>query len=176
MCLLVTIQQINTESNDDLLYFPGGLIQVSGSASFIRESSVLQTDETFTMAFKSTAYSEIIPTALPLTYPKICDQKATHVVSKIVYGKNAYFFFKHAKKSGSEKQDVAGTLQAVVESIPRFSIKGSASVKLSEDEKNLLESTKVRFNGDFQLKNGLPTTYEGAVDAFKELSSKYNNK
>ena len=124
------------------------------------------------MAFKSTAYSDIIPTSLPLQYPKICDQKATHVVSKIVYGQNAYFFFKHAKKSGSERQDVAGSLQAVVKSIPGFSIEGSASVKLTGEEKKLLESTEVRFNGDFQLKNGFPTTYEGAVDAFKELSSK----
>ena len=132
----------------------------------------MKTDETFTMAIKSTAYSDIIPTALPLTYPKICDQSATHVVSKIVYGQNAYFFFKHAKKSGTEKQNVAGSLQAAVESIPRFTIEGSASVKLTGDEKKLMKSTKVRFNGDFQLKNRFPTTYEGAVNAFKELSSK----
>ena len=122
------------------------------------------------MAFKSTAYSDIIPTSLPLQYPKICDQSATHVVSKIVYGQNAYFFFKHAKKSGSEKEDIAGSLQAVVKSIPNFSIAGSTSVKLTGEEKKLMESTEVRFNGDFRLKNGFPTTYEGAVDAFKELS------
>ena len=124
------------------------------------------------MAFKSTAYSDIIPTSLPLTYPKICDQKATHIISKIVYGQNAYFFFKHAKKSGSEKQDVAGTLQAVVKLIPGFSIQGSASVKLTGEEKKLTESTEVRFNGDFRLENGFPTTYDGAVDALKNLSSK----
>ena len=102
----------------------------------------------------------------------VCNQKATHIVSKIVYGQNAYFFFKHAKKSDSEKQDVAESLQAVVKSIPGFCIKSSASFKLTGEKKKLMESTEVRFNGDFQLKNGFPTTYEGAVDAFKELSSK----
>ena len=124
------------------------------------------------MAFKSTAYSDIIPTALPLTYPKICDQKATHVVSKIVYGQNAYFFFKHAKKSAIEKQDVAGNLKATVKSIPRLSIGGSVLIKLTGHEKELVDSTDILFNGDFQLKNGFPTTFEGAVDAYKELPSK----
>ena len=148
----------------------GGLIQVSGSASFLKKSDVLQTDETFTMAFKSTAYSDLIPTSLPLQYPNICNQKATHVVGEIFYGQNAYFFFKHSKKSGSEKQDSAGNLQAVVKSIPGFSIEGSGSVKLTGEEKSLMDSTQVQFNGDFQL-NRFPTTYEGAVNAFKELSS-----
>ena len=154
-------------------YILGGLIKVSGSASFVRDSNVLSTDETFTLAFLSTAYSDVIPTSTTVTYPKVCNQKATHIVNKIVYGQNAYFFFKHSKQSSSEKQNVGGTLQAVVKSIPGFSIEGSASVKLTGEEKKLADSTEVRFNGDFTLKNGFPTTFDGAISAFKELSSKF---
>ena len=96
---------------------------------------MLFNDETFTLAFLSTAYSDVIPTSTPVTYPKLCDSKATHVVNKIINGQRAYFFFKYSKRSSSEKQDVGGSLQAVVKAIPGFSIKGSASVKLTGKEK-----------------------------------------
>ena len=136
---------------------------------------MLFTDETFTLAFLSTAYSDVIPTSTPVTYPKLCDSKATHVVNKIINGQRAYFFFKYSKRSSSEKQDVGGSLQAVVKAIPGFSIKGSASVKLTGKEKKLSESLEVRFNGDFNFKNGIPTTFNGSIKAFKELSSKNFN-
>ena len=152
--------------------FLGGLIQVGGSASFVRDSNVLLTDETFTLAFLSTAYSDVIPTATALSYPKLCNSKATHVVSKILNGQNAFFFFKHSKRSSYEKQTVGGSLQAVVKAIPGFSIEGSASVKLNGEEKKLSESLEVNFNGDFTFKNGIPTTFNGSINAFKELSSK----
>ena len=148
---------------------------MGGSASFVRDSNVLSTDETFTLAFLSTAYSDVIPTSTPVTFPKLCDSKATHVVNKIIHGQRAYFFFKHSKKSTSEKQDVGGSLQAVVKAIPGFSIEGSASVKLTGEEKKLSESLEVRFNGDFNFKNGIPTTFNGSIKAFKELSSKIFN-
>ena len=145
---------------------------MSGSASFVRDSNVLSTDETFTLAFLSTAYSDIIPTATPVTYPKICDLKATHVVNKIIYGQNAYFNFKYSKRTSYQIKDVGGSLQAVVKAIPGFSIQGSASVKLTGKEKKLIESLEVQFNGDFSFKNGIPTTFNGSIKAFKELSSK----
>ena len=151
--------------------FLGGLIEVGGSANFVRDSNVLSTDETFTLAFLSTAYSDVIPTSTTVTYPKLCDSKATHVVNKIKYGQNAYFFFKHSKKSSFEKQEVGGSLQVVVKSIPGFAIEGSASVQLNGEEKKLSESLEVRFNGDFTFKNGIPTTFEGSINAFQELSS-----
>ena len=129
---------------------------------------MLSTDETFTLAFLSTAYSDVIPTATPVTYPKLCDSKATHVVNKIVYGQNAYFNFKHSKRINYQKQDVGGSLRAVVKSIPGFSIEGSASVKLTGEETKLSESLEVRFNGDFSFKNRIPTTFNGSIKAFKE--------
>ena len=108
----------------------------------------------------------------PVTYPKPCDSRATHVVNKIIYGQQAYFHFKHSKGSSSEKQDVGGSLQALVKSIPGFSIGESASLQLTREERKLSESLEVRFNGDFTFKNGIPTTFEGSIKAFKELSSK----
>ena len=45
-------------------------------------------------------------------------------------------------------------------------------MKLTGEEKKLSESLEVRFNGDFSFKNGIPTTFNGSIKAFKELSSK----
>ena len=46
-------------------------------------------------------------------------------------------------------------------------------MKLTGEKKKLMDETEVRFNGDFNLKNGFPTTYEGAIDTYAELSSKF---
>ena len=45
-------------------------------------------------------------------------------------------------------------------------------MKLTGKEKKLIESLEVQFNGDFSFKNGIPTTFNGSIKAFKELSSK----
>ena len=113
-----------------------------------RDSNVLSTHETFTLVFLSTAYSDVIPISTPVTYLNLCDSKATRVVNKIIYGQSGYFFFKHSKKTSSEKQEVGGSLQAVVKAISGFSIKGSASVKFNGEEEKLSESLKVRFKSE----------------------------
>ena len=153
-------------------YCLGGLISVSGSASFFRESSVLENEETFNMAFISTSHSDVLPKNTPKDFVNECNNKeATHVVSSITYGKNGYFHFKHNLKDSNESQKVGGSLQAIVKSIPGFSISGSASVNLQGEKKKLSESTEVHFYGDFVLDN-TPSTFLEAIDAFKKLPGK----
>ena len=65
-----------------------------------------------------------------------------------------------------------GELHAVIKKIPTFSIEGKASVDLKGKEKTLAESTEVVFNGDFILSSGIPTTFDAAINTFKQLPSK----
>uniref|UniRef100_A0A7M5WSN9 Chitin-binding type-2 domain-containing protein n=1 Tax=Clytia hemisphaerica TaxID=252671 RepID=A0A7M5WSN9_9CNID len=152
------------------LSFMGGLIEVSGSAQYVRQSDVLTTDETFTLAYKSTSFYNVLPVTAVKNFPKQCDNKqATHVVSKVVYGQNAYYFFKRSVSRKEKKEKIAGSLQVLVKAIPAFSIEGSATVKVEGEEKRFRESVKVRFNGDFKLPGGFPATFEEAVKSFKKL-------
>uniref|UniRef100_A0A7M5XEN6 Chitin-binding type-2 domain-containing protein n=1 Tax=Clytia hemisphaerica TaxID=252671 RepID=A0A7M5XEN6_9CNID len=152
------------------LSFMGGLIEVSGSAQYVRQSDVLTTDETFTLAYKSTSFYNVLPVTAVKNFPKQCDNKqATHVVSKVVYGQNAYYFFKRSVSRKEKKEEIAGSLKVLVKAIPAFSIEGSATVKVEGEEKRFRESVKVRFNGDFKLPGGFPATFEEAVKSFKKL-------
>ena len=109
----------------------GGLISVSGSAGFARKGDLTEIDETFTLAYKTLAYSSSIPKSTPVSFPKECSNPCvTHVVNKITYGQNAFFFFKRRLRSNEQSQSVHGNLQAVVKSIPSFSIEGKASIDL----------------------------------------------
>ena len=145
---------------------------MSGSAQYVRQSDVLTTDETFTLAYKSTSFYNVLPVTAKKNFPKQCENKqATHVVSKVVYGQNAFYFFKRSVSRKERKEEIAGSLQVLVKSIPSFSIEGSATVKVDGEEKKFRESVQVRFNGDFKLPGGFPATFEEAVKSFKNLQS-----
>ena len=148
------------------------MVEVTGAAQYVRQSDVLTTDETFTLAYKSTSFYNVLPVTAKKNFPKQCENKqATHVVSKVVYGQNAYYFFKRSVSRKEKKEKIAGSLQVLVKSIPSFSIEGSATVKVTGEEKKFRESVQVRFNGDFKLPGGFPATFEEAVTSFKELQS-----
>lgn len=153
------------------LDFLGGLISVTGSAGFARKEDLTEIDETFTLVYKSLSYSATVPKSTPVTFNKECKNKyATHVVNKITYGQNAYFFFKRTLQKNEQSQEVSGSLQVVVKSIPSFSIEGKASIDLKGELKELAQSTEVQYNGDFRLSSGIPTTFDGAVKTFSGLS------
>lgn len=129
------------------------------------------------MILRSTAYYDVIPTATPIetSFGDPCsDKDATHVVDKVIYGKNAYFYFKHNLNSDDDKQAVVGTLHAIVKSIPDVQIEGEGKVILNGTKKKFMESTTMSYYGNFKLPNS-PTTFEQAVLAFRELSSKHSS-
>ena len=97
------------------------------------------------------------------------NKKATHVVSKVLYGQNAYYFFKHSVSSNEKKEEIEGSLKVMVKAIPAFSIEGEASVNITGERKIFAEDVTVRFNGDFDLPGGFPATYKEAIITFKKL-------
>ena len=116
------------------------MIQVTGSAKFIQKEDIQTTDETFTLAFQSRSYYDSIPVTTPLTFPKQCKHYgATHVINKIIYGQNAYFFFRSRQRNSEESQEIGGSLEVIVKSIPTFAIEGKTSIDLQGTEKKVLD-------------------------------------
>ncbi|KAF4075339.1 hypothetical protein AMELA_G00233320 [Ameiurus melas] len=104
-----------------------------------------------------------------ITYPQVFDQKtATHVVTAVLYGTQAFMVFDHVTDKNENKQDIEGNLHAVVKKLPNTSIDGDGSLKLSEEEKQLTENISVTFHGDFELEQN-PTTYKESLEVYKKL-------
>lgn len=148
------------------------MISVSGSAGFARKDDLIETDETFTLIYKTTAYSTTIPKSTPVSFANECKNKqATHVVNRITYGQNAYFFFKRRLRKNEQSQSIQGNLEIVVKAIPSFSVQGKASIDMQGELKEIAESSEVQYNGDFNVDN-IPTTFDSAVKTFGTLPSK----
>ena len=123
------------------------------------------------MAFESTTFTETLPAGTEKNYNNLCiDTKATHVVSSIIYGMNGYFNFKRILRHKESKQKIFGSIEAVVKSIPSFSIEGKSSVDLKGTLKNISQETEVTLYGDFLLQHQ-PTTFDEAIQTYKTLPS-----
>lgn len=157
------------------LSFLGGLLEISGSAGYLenRKSSNLQ--ERVTLQYKCTTRSETLTMEQmgqgKIQHPQILDNgTATHVVTGIVYGGQAFFVFDREHSSSFQDKNVDGTLNVLVKNIPTMSIDGEGQLDLSEDDKKKTENFSCRFFGDF-LPRVNPSSFKDAVKLYKEIPS-----
>ncbi|XP_049599838.1 stonustoxin subunit alpha [Syngnathus scovelli] len=157
-----------------------GLIKVEGSAKYLNDQKKFKNQSRVTFQYKATTtFKQLSFSALgPLTSQQkkiIEDGKATHLVTGIQYGANAVFVFDSEKLEASSVQDIQGKMQAAVKKIPTFAIEGSARIKLSEKEENLINKFTCKFFGDLILKKN-PANFVQAVETYCELPSLLSDK
>lgn len=93
---------------------------------------------------------------------------ATHVVTGILYGADAFFVFDSEKLEASDVQNIQGRMEAVIKKIPMFNVNGNVDIQLTEEEKALTNMFSCKFHGDFILESN-PATFEDAVKTYVEL-------
>ncbi|XP_060754279.1 uncharacterized protein LOC132865788 [Neoarius graeffei] len=151
--------------------FFSGLVEVGGSAKYLNDTKSSTHQSRVTMQYsQTTEFKQLTMKNLGnITYPQVFDQKtATHVVTAVLYGAQAFMVFDHTAAENECKQVVEGNLHAVVKKIPTISIEGEASLKMTEEEKTLSENISVTFYGDVALEEN-PTTYKEALEVYKKL-------
>ncbi|XDV43713.1 hypothetical protein PO909_012140, partial [Leuciscus waleckii] len=153
------------------LSFLGGLIEVGGSAKYLRDTKSSHKQSRVTMHYSDTSrFDQLTMTQLgQITYPQVFDQKtATHVVTAVLYGAQAFMVFDHMSSEDESKQEIEGKLNVMVKKIPEFSIEGEGSVKMTDVENKTAENITCTFHGDFHLEQN-PTTYMEALYLYKKL-------
>ncbi|XP_039509349.1 cytolytic toxin-alpha-like [Pimephales promelas] len=153
------------------LSFEGGMVDVEGSGKYLRDTKSSHNQSRVTMHYSETSrFDQLTMTQLShITYPQKLDHKtATHVVTAVLYGAQAFLVFDQMSTEDESKQDIEGKLKAAVKKIPNFSIEGDASVKLTDEDKKTAENITCTFHGDFHLEKN-PTTYMEALDLYKKL-------
>lgn len=96
---------------------------------------------------------------------------ATHVVTAIEYGADAFFVFDRQESSSESCHEVEGKLTVALSKIPIMNmsgIGGAGSVQMNEEEKKLANSFVCTFHGDVVLKEN-PTTFDDAMAIYKKL-------
>uniref|UniRef100_A0A3B3BFJ2 B30.2/SPRY domain-containing protein n=1 Tax=Oryzias melastigma TaxID=30732 RepID=A0A3B3BFJ2_ORYME len=153
--------------------FMGGLIKVGGSASYLNDNKTFKNQSRVTLQYKATTeYERLNVTQLAAPNTQIQDaiknSRATHVVTGILYGANAFFVFDSERMDSSDVQKIEGSMKAAIKKIPECSIKEKTSIKLSAEEQNVTNKFSCKFHGDFILSSN-PTTFEDAVKTYVKL-------
>ncbi|KAM9321733.1 uncharacterized protein KZ484_021924 [Pholidichthys leucotaenia] len=153
--------------------FLGGLVEVGGSASYLNESKASKNKARVTLNYKATTkVQELSMNQLGrenVKHPYVFDQGiATHVVTAILFGAQAFFVFDQMVSDQENHQDIQGNLNLIIQKIPCASFEGEGVLKLEGEDKAMVESFCCRFYGDFSIQNP-PTTFEGAVEVYQNL-------
>ncbi len=155
------------------LSFLGGLFQASGAAKYLDDRTSSFCQERVTMKYScTTSFESLSMNHLGkgnIKHREVFDHgKATHVVTGIMYGANAFFVFDKMHSNSTWQRDVSGELHAMVKALPAIQIDGNADLKMSEEDKKKADTFKCQFYGDFKPWIN-PTTYQDAVRLYKDL-------
>ncbi|XP_061565197.1 neoverrucotoxin subunit alpha-like [Cololabis saira] len=151
--------------------FMFGLIEVSGSAKYLNDAKKSHRQSRVTCQYKATTVFKQLTALDSKNIQQIDDSVktlATHVVTGILYGANAFFVFDSAKLESSNVQKIEGSMQAVINKIPSFNFEGKVNMKLSEEERDMANKFTCKLYGDFILESN-PANFEDAVKTFIQL-------
>uniref|UniRef100_A0A673FRA8 Uncharacterized protein n=1 Tax=Sinocyclocheilus rhinocerous TaxID=307959 RepID=A0A673FRA8_9TELE len=151
--------------------FLGGLVKVGGSAKYLLDTKSSNQQFRVTMYYSETSrFEQLTMTQLgKITYPQVFDQKtATHVVTAVLYGAQAFMVFDRTFSEEENKQEIEGELNVMVKKIPLFSIEGKGTAQMTDAEKEMVEKITCTFHGNVCPEQN-PTTYMEALNLYKQL-------
>ncbi|XP_051808950.1 uncharacterized protein LOC127535328 [Acanthochromis polyacanthus] len=153
--------------------FLGGLVEVSGSANYLNDSKSSRNQARVTLKYKATTkMQELSMDHLGrgnMKHQYVFEQGlATHVVTAILYGAQAFFVFDREVSEEENHQDIQGNMKVMIKKIPLLSIDGDGSLKMEDKDKKNLDKFSCRFIGDFCLQK-TPTSFQEAVEVYQSL-------
>ncbi|GCC33239.1 hypothetical protein chiPu_0011707 [Chiloscyllium punctatum] len=153
--------------------FLGGLVEVSGSAKYLTNKKTSRQQSRLTLHYRVTSHFEELTMsqlgAQHITYPSVFEQgSATHVITGVLYGAQAFFVFDLHHSSTGNVRDCSGNLQVMIQKIPMFQIEGRGSLDMSDEDKKRVENFRCTFHGDIFLDRN-PVTYQEAVEVYSTL-------
>ncbi|XP_060706703.1 uncharacterized protein LOC132832639 [Hemiscyllium ocellatum] len=150
-----------------------GLVEVAGSAKYLNDTKRSRQQARVTLQYRATTrFEQLTMSHLGLqniTHPNVFDEgTATHVVTAVLYGAQAFFVFDQEVSATENLQDIQGHLEGMVKMIPEIAIKGQESQKMTEEQISNAQKFSCTFHGDFFLENN-PTTFQDAVKIYTTL-------
>ncbi|KAF1378006.1 hypothetical protein PFLUV_G00206740 [Perca fluviatilis] len=139
-----------------------GLIEVGGSAKYLNDQKKFHNQSRVICQYKATTnFKQLMIKQLTMETQQmdvIKKSSATHVVTGILYGANAFFVFDSEKVEASSVQDIQCSMRAVIKKIPKVDIEGEVNLQLTDEEKALTQKFSCKFYGDLILDSN-PATF-----------------
>ncbi|CAF3984828.1 unnamed protein product [Adineta steineri] len=158
-----------------------GLMSISGSAKYAEDYQKANDAARLTLKYSTTTHFQQLTMEHlgkgNLDHLDLHDKNlATHVVTGVVYGAEAFFVFDRTVLKGETKEEVSDRLQEIFEN-SIFKMEGDAKLNLTKQEKNFVDKLHCEYYGDFRL-NKYPNSFNEAVTVYRQLPSMLgkNNK
>ena len=167
-------QSLNVEASLKLSLM-GGLIKIGGAGKYLNDERTSERQARVTLKYSCTSRFEQLTMEQigSIQYPKVLDNnKATHVVTGITYGTDAFFIFDRLLSESEKTKDISGNMEAVIKAIP---ISGSASLDIKFGDKEETDQFECKFYGDLQLPSN-PSNFQEAVNVYRELPKLINGE
>ncbi|XP_038144091.1 stonustoxin subunit alpha-like [Cyprinodon tularosa] len=150
-----------------------GLIDIGASANYLNDKKEYKNQSRVILHYKATtAYERLDMNHQDAKKLQARDvikySHATHVVTGILYGANAFFVFDSERLDSSSLLSMEGSMQSLIKKIPKLDPEGNMVRNLKEAETNVMEKVSCKFYGDFILERN-PTTFEEAADTYRNL-------
>ena len=160
-------QSLNVEASLKLSLM-GGMIEIGGAGKYLNDERTSERQARVTLKYSCTSRFEQLTMEQigSIQYPKVLDNnEATHVVTGITYGTDAFFIFDRSLTESEMTKNISGNMEAVIKAIP---ISGSASLDIKFGDKEETDKFECKFYGDLQLPSN-PTSFQEAVNVYREL-------
>ncbi|XP_063851046.1 uncharacterized protein LOC135094672 isoform X2 [Scylla paramamosain] len=151
----------------------GGLLQAEGAAKYLDNRKTSEHQERVTLQYKCTTRVESMTMEQlgqgKIEHPEVFDHgTATHVVTSIVYGAQAFFVFDRTLSASESENKIQGNVHAVFKKIPMFKMDGRGELDMTDDEQKKIENFHCTFIGDFLLDEN-PSNFTDAVKLYQTL-------
>ncbi|XP_059914660.1 uncharacterized protein LOC132462896 [Gadus macrocephalus] len=153
--------------------FLSGLVEIEGSAKFLSDSKISRNQARVTLKYKTTTkFKELSMNHIGrgnIKHPYVFESgQATHVVTGILYGAQAFFVFDREVSEKEDRQVIEGNLKVLIKKIPALTIDGQGSLNMSDTDIANVEKFSCKFHGDFNLEKH-PVSFQEAIEVYQSL-------
>ena len=148
-----------------------GLVSVEGAASYLNDQKSSKKQSRVTLQYTSTTrFVQLTMDQIgDIEFPDVLnDQDATHVVTGIQYGADAFFVFDRSIEGAETMHDVHGKMEASIKCIPTLNISGDASLSYKNVDKTETDKFHCTFHGDLILSSN-PSSFDEAIKLYKDI-------
>uniref|UniRef100_A0A8C4TAU1 SNTX thioredoxin-like domain-containing protein n=1 Tax=Erpetoichthys calabaricus TaxID=27687 RepID=A0A8C4TAU1_ERPCA len=148
-----------------------GLIEVDRAAKYLNDTKSSKRQSRVTLHYSTTTRMEQLSTShlgnQNVVYPEVFEQKsATHVVTGVMYGAQAFFVFDQWDTKLEENRDNKGKLETLIQKY--ITLDGKTALKMTDVYKETADHLNFTFYGDFLLDHN-PTSFEDAMQIYNNL-------
>ncbi|XP_055359404.1 neoverrucotoxin subunit alpha-like isoform X2 [Betta splendens] len=153
--------------------FLSGMVEVEGSGKYLKNDVKSKNHARVTLKYE--AYTKVQELSMDHLGRDNVDYKdiltkgvATHVVTAVLYGAQAFFVFDRELSKDEDRQNIEGHLKVAIQKIPKVSIEGEGSVCIDDKFSKTVEEFSCKYHGDFFLEEN-PVTFVESIKVYQSL-------